>query len=61
VNMEDGMRLDADVAMISVGFLLSSVVCYRKAPRYRSCPPIRHIEASPSRVVTATCPAANRC
>jgi hypothetical protein len=41
VNMEDDMRLDAGVAMLSVGFLLSSVVCSPKARRYRPRPPIR--------------------
>ena len=41
LNLEDDMRLDASVAMFAVALVLSSVVCYRKARRYKPRAPIR--------------------
>jgi hypothetical protein len=41
LNMEEDMRVDASVAMLGTAFLLSSVVCYRRARRYRPRAPIR--------------------
>ena len=41
VDMEEDMRLDAAIAMLGVAFLLSSVVCYRRARRYKPRAPIR--------------------
>ena len=40
---EVDMRVDASVAMLGVAFLLSSVVCYRRARRYRPRAPIRPV------------------
>jgi hypothetical protein len=42
-DSEDHMRLDAGVAMFGVAFLLSSIVCHRKARRYRPRAPIRPV------------------
>ena len=43
MDTESYMRLDASVAMLGVGFLLSSVVCYRRARRFRPRAPIRPV------------------
>jgi hypothetical protein len=40
-NTEEQMRLDAGIALLGVAFLLSSVVCYRRARRYKPRAPIR--------------------
>ena len=40
-NSDDRMRLDAGIAMLGVAFLLSSVVCYRRARRFKPRAPIR--------------------
>ena len=40
-NSDERMRLDASIAMLGVAFLLSSVVCYRRARRYKPRAPIR--------------------
>jgi hypothetical protein len=43
LDSENHMRLDAGLALVGVAFLLSSVVCYRRARRYRSRAPIRPV------------------
>jgi hypothetical protein len=43
VDMEEDMRLDAGIALLAVAFVLGSVVCYRKARRYKPRAPIRPI------------------
>jgi hypothetical protein len=41
MNTEGEMRWDASVAMLGVALALSSVVCYRRARRYKPRAPIR--------------------
>ena len=41
MDTEGHMRLDASLAMLAVALVLSSVVCYRKARRYKPRAPIR--------------------
>jgi hypothetical protein len=38
---DDRMRLDAGLAMVGVALILSSVLCYRRARRYKPRAPIR--------------------
>jgi hypothetical protein len=45
-NSDDRMRVDASVAMLAVALVLSSVVCYRKARRYKPRAPVRPIRPS---------------
>ena len=42
-SSEDQLRLDASTALLGAAFLLSSVVCYRKARRHRPRAPIRPV------------------
>ena len=41
MSSDDHLRLDASVALLGVALVLNSVVCYRKARRYRPRAPIR--------------------
>ena len=41
--VDDEMRVDASLAMLGVAFVLSSVVCYRRARRYKPRAPIRPV------------------
>jgi hypothetical protein len=41
MDVENAMRVDASIAMLGVGLVLSSVVCYRRARRYKPRAPIR--------------------
>ena len=43
---DDRMRLDASFAMVGVALILSSVVCYRRARRYKPRAPIRPVRNS---------------
>ena len=43
VGSDDRMRLDASVAMLGVALVLSSVVCYRRARRYKPRAPVRPV------------------
>ena len=43
LDLEEDMRLAAGIALLAAAFVLSSVVCYRRARRYKPRAPIRPI------------------
>jgi hypothetical protein len=43
LDLEEDMRLDAGIALMAAVFVLSSVMCYRRARRYKPRAPIRPV------------------